>query len=61
MDSLLPRIWAVEAVGIGASSRLFLTPCLSRNRQNRDYTPIKEAGRMDKHGLTYLFTLHQVI
>lgn len=28
MDSLFPRIWAVEAVGMGASSRLFLTPCL---------------------------------
>lgn len=25
--SLLPKIWAVEAVGIGATSREFLRPC----------------------------------
>lgn len=28
MDSLLPRIWAVEAVGMGEMRRLFLTPYL---------------------------------
>lgn len=32
MDSLFPRICAVDAVGIGASSKLFLTPCLPRDR-----------------------------
>lgn len=32
MDSLFPRICAVEAVGMGASSRLFLTPCLRTHR-----------------------------
>ena len=32
MDSLLPRIWAVEAVGMGASSRLLRTPYLGAHK-----------------------------
>ena len=35
MDSLLPRIWAVEAVGMGASSRLLRTPCLTENEVDK--------------------------
>lgn len=32
-DSLFPRICAVEAVGIGATSKLFLNPYLDKNTQ----------------------------
>lgn len=32
MDSLFPNIWAVEAVGIGAISKLFLIPYLKKRR-----------------------------
>ena len=33
MDSLFPRIWAVDAVGMGANNKLFLTPCLKKNKK----------------------------
>lgn len=32
MDSLFPKIWAVEAVGIGAISKLFRMPYLKKKR-----------------------------
>ena len=37
MDSLLPRIWAVEAVGMGATSRLLRTPYLGRELRSYIY------------------------
>ena len=30
-DSVFPRIWAVDAVGIGANNREFLQPCSARS------------------------------
>ena len=33
-DSLLPKIWAVEAVGIGARSNEFRQPCSARSFLN---------------------------
>lgn len=47
MDSLLPRIWAVEAVGMGAKSRLFLTPCLRTHRGS-------ESGVSYNHHINYM-------
>ena len=47
MDSLLPRIWAVEAVGIGATRRLFLIPCLrttGQRERERDKLTHRQKG-----------------
>ena len=38
IDSLLPRICAVDAVGMGASSRLFRSPHLLARRNGRAVT-----------------------
>lgn len=48
MDSLFPRIWAVEAVGIGARSRLFLTPCLQERWRQQ-----MSMGGVWLHALSY--------
>lgn len=43
MDSLLPRIWAVEAVGMGEMRRLFLTPYLGITGKVRELQPRETA------------------
>ena len=40
IDSLLPKIWAVDAVGIGARSKLFLRPYLQMTRMKMKSTLI---------------------
>merc|ERR1711887_343919 len=41
-DSLLPRIWAVDAVGIGASSSEFRHPCSAKSLRNLAQSHLEE-------------------
>ena len=69
-DSLLPRICAVEAVGIGANNKLFLNPYLKTNKKTNiknyiclHYSNINKARfkhQTPKNDLPTFVTLHWI-
>ena len=59
----MPRIWAVEAVGIGATRRLFLIPCLrttgqrerEREREINSHTDRKAVREREREAIRLKF------
>merc|ERR1719263_458977 len=49
-DSLFPKIWAVEAVGIGARSNEFLHPCSARSLRNLAQSHLEEGVTFQRSG-----------
>merc|ERR1719174_1834367 len=49
-DSLLPRIWAVEAVGMGARRREFRQPCSARSARSVDQSQRSDGWTPQRSG-----------